>query len=122
MFSFMAYGNLATLAPNVWRVNSQVSHDATFVHYPFFIWNVPLFSLFIKLSLSGIFFRYLFVLRYFDSSQRNTHTTIHQTGTQISSRQNDAKYCRGNKSSFRSLAHFCRRKHKKTYHSHQSHS
>lgn len=42
-------------APNVWRVNTQISHDATFVHYPFFALNVPLFSLFIKLSLIRIF-------------------------------------------------------------------
>ena len=33
--------------------------------------------------LSEFFFRYLFVLTYFDSSRRHTHATTHETGTQI---------------------------------------
>ena len=29
---------------NVWRPNSQISQDGTFVHYPFFVLNIPLFT------------------------------------------------------------------------------
>ena len=41
------------------------------------------------LSLIGIFFRYLFVLTYFDSSRRHTHTTLTRDRDANSSRQND---------------------------------
>ena len=40
-------------ARNVWRLNSQISQDGTFVHYPFFVLNILLFIL--LLSLIGIF-------------------------------------------------------------------
>ena len=56
------------------------------------------------------------VLTYFDCSRRHTHATTHATGTQIvrdKMTSLDAIFCRGNKSSSRSLARFCRRKHKK---------
>ena len=65
-------------ARNVWRLNSQISQDGTFVHYPFFVLNIPLFTFSYR-----IFSRYLFVLTYFDSSRRHTHATTHVTGTQI---------------------------------------
>ena len=61
------------------------------------------------------FFRYLFVLTYFDSSRRHTNATTHATGTQIVRAKMtslDAIFCWGNKSSSCSLARFCRRKHK----------
>ena len=69
------------------------------------------------ISLIGIFFRYLFVLTYFDSSRRYTNATTHAAGTQIGRTKMtslDAIFCRGNKSSSRSPARFCRRKHKKS--------
>ena len=97
-------------ARNVWRLNSQISQDGTFVHYPFFVSNIPLFTYSYR-----IFSRYLFVLTYFDSSRRHTHATTHVTGTQIVRAKVtslDAIFCRGNKSSSRSLARFSRRKHK----------
>ena len=96
---------------NVWRLNSQISQDGTFVHYRFLYWTffyliyllslmaiffplfvcfdilwqlaTTLFYLIYLLSLIGIFFRYLFVLTYCDSSRRHTHATTHATGTQI---------------------------------------
>ena len=67
------------------------------------------------ISLIGIFFRYLFVLTYFDSSRRYTNATTLAAGTQIDRTKMtslDAIFCRGNKSSSRSPARFCRRKHK----------
>ena len=98
-------------ARNVWRLNSQISQDGPFVHYPFFfVLNIPLFTFSYR-----IFSRYLFVLTYFDSSRRHTHATTHVTGTQIVRAKMtslDAIFCRGNKSSSRSLARFSRRKHK----------
>ena len=33
-------------ARNVWSLNSQISQDGTFVHYPFFVLSIPLFTLF----------------------------------------------------------------------------
>ena len=98
------------LGRNVWRLNSQISQDGTFVHYPFFCIEHS----FVYFLLS-VFSRYLFVLTYFDSSRRHTHATTHATGTQIVRAKMtslDAIFCRGNKSSSRSLARFSRRKHK----------
>ena len=69
------------------------------------------------LSLIGIFFCYLFVLTYVDSSWRHTHATTHPIGMQILRNKMtslDAIFRRGNKSSSSSLACFCRRKHKKS--------
>ena len=97
-------------ARNVWRLNSQISQDGTFVHYPFFVLNIPLFTFSYR-----IFSRYLFVLTYFDSSRRHTNATTHATGTQIVRAKMtslDAIFCWGNKSSSCSLARFCRRKQK----------
>ena len=97
-------------ARNVWRLNSQISQDGTFVHYPFFCIKHS----FVYFLLSD-FSRYLFVLTYFDSSRRHTHATTHVTGTQIVRAKVtslDAIFCRGNKSTSRSLARFSRRKHK----------
>ena len=71
----------------------------------------------LQLSLIGIVFRHLFAFTYFHSSRRHTHATTHATGKQIVRAKMtslDAILCRGNKSSFRSLARFCRRKHKKS--------
>ena len=86
-FYFLCFlsGRKETLqqARNVRRVNSQIPHDATFVHYPFFVLNVPLFSLFIKLSLIGIFFHCLTA-----HDERRTRQYTRQ-GWKYSSRQND---------------------------------
>ena len=95
-------------ARNVLRLNSQISQDGTFVHYLFFVLNIPLFTFSYR-----IFSRYLFVLTYFDSSRRHTNATTHATGTQIVRAKMtslDAIFSRGNKSSSCSLARFCRRK------------
>ena len=111
MFSFMRM-QTSQRARNVWKLNSQISQDGTFVHYSFFYCT---FLYLLQLSLIGIVFRHLFVLTYFHSSRRHTHTTTHATGKQIVRAKMtslDAIFCRGNKSSFRSLARFCRRKHK----------
>ena len=108
----MAYGNLATPARNVCRLNSQISQDGTFVHYPFFLYWTFLYWLF----LIGIFLRYLLVLTYFDSSRQHTHATTHTTGTQIVRAKMtslEMTFCRGNKLSSRSPLS-CRRKHKKS--------
>ena len=64
-------------ARSVWTLNSQISQDDTFVHYPFFVLNFPLFTFSYR-----DFFRCLFVLTYFDSLLRHTHATTHATGTQ----------------------------------------
>ena len=85
---------------------------------PFFVLNILLFNLF-TFSYRNFFFRYLFVLTYFDSSRRHTHATTHATGTQIVRAKMtslDAIFYRGNMSRSRSRSHarFCRRKHKKS--------
>ena len=54
-------------ARNVLRLNSQISQDGTFVHYLFLVLNIP----FLTFSYRN-FFRYLFVLTYFDSSRQHT--------------------------------------------------
>ena len=97
-------------ARNVLRLNSQISQNGPFVHYLFFVLNIPLLTFSYR-----NFYRYLFVLTYFDSSRRHTNATTHATGTQIVRAKMtslDAIFCRGNKSSSCSLARFCRRKHK----------
>ena len=126
---------------NVWRLNSQISQDGTFVHYRFLYWTF--FYLIYLLSLMGIFFR-LFVC--FDIRWQLATTlfyfiyllsligifffplfvcfdilwqlaTTHATGTQIVRAKMtslDAIFYRGNMSRSRSHARFCRRKHKKS--------
>ena len=63
-------------ARNVWRLNTQTSQEGTFVHYPFFVLNIPLFTLF---SFSYRNFFPLFIC--FDILWRLV--TTHATGTQI---------------------------------------
>ena len=87
----------------------KIWQDGTFFHYPFFVLNIP-FCLFYLLSLIGIMFP-LFVS--FDIVWQLA--TTHATGTQIVRAKMtslDAISCRGNKSSSRSLARFCRTKQK----------
>ena len=62
---------------NVWKLNSQKWQDGTFVHYPFFILNIPFYLLYL-LSLIGILFS-LFIC--FDILWQLV--TTHATGTQI---------------------------------------
>ena len=79
----------------VWRLNSQISQDGTFVHYPFLYWTF----LYLVYLLS--------LIKFFSVNTRYRNA--------ISSRQN-AIFCRVNKSSSSlslSLACFCRRKHPK---------
>ena len=111
-YFFMFYRRMQTLqrARNVGRLSSQISQDGTFVHYPFFVLNISLFVFSFPNS-----FR-LFVC--FDILWQLA--TTHATGTQIVRAKMtllDAIFCRGNKSSSRSLARFCsfcRRKHRKS--------
>ena len=111
LFCFLSW-RMETLqgARNVWRLNSQISQDGTFVHYPFFVLNIPLFTL---LTFSYRNFFPLFVC--FEILWQLA--TTHATGTQIVRAKMtslDAIFCRGNKSSSHSLARFCRRIHKKS--------
>ena len=111
LFSFMPYANLAT-SPK--RLETELTNIIR--HFC----SLPVFCIehsFMYFLLSEFFFRYLFVLTYFDSSRRHTHATTHAAGTQTGRTKMtsfDAIFCRGNKSSSRSLARFCRRKHKKS--------
>ena len=76
-----------------------------------FITHLLYWTFLYLLSVIGIISRYLLVLTYFDSSRRHTHETTHATGTQIVRAKMtslDAIFCRGNKSSSRSLARFYR--------------
>ena len=95
MFCFMAYANLATILTYLnstyeglgpkhleTELTNITSPDGTFVHYQFFVLNISLFTL-LTFSHRNFFFRYLFVLIYFDGSRRYTHSTTHSTGTQI---------------------------------------
>ena len=106
-FLFMAYANLVT-SPK--RLETELP-NITERHFC----SLPVFCIehsFVYFLLSD-FFRYLFVLTYFDSSRRHTNATTHATGTQIVRAKMtslDAIFCRGNKSSSCSLARFCRRK------------
>ena len=79
-------------ARNVWRLNSQISQDGSFVHYPFFVLNIPSFTFSYR-----IFFP-LFVCFDILWQLATTHARDRDAN---SSRQNDV-----------TLAHFCRRKHK----------
>ena len=88
---------------NVWRLNSQISQDDTFVHYPFFVLNILLF-IFFTFSYRN-FFPLFVVLTYFDSSRPQRHAT----GTEIVRAKMtslDAIFCGGNKSSSRSRSGF----------------
>ena len=110
MFSFTAYANLAT-SPKCLETELTNITRRHFCSLPVFLY----WTFLCLLSLIGFFSRYLFVLTYFDSSRRHTHATTHVTGTQIVRAKMtslDAIFCRGNKSSSRSLARFSRRKHK----------
>ena len=94
-------------ARKVWRLNSQMLQDGPFFHYPIFVLKIPLFT------FSNRNFFPLFVC--FDILWQLA--TTNATGTQkvrdkIASL--DASFCRGNKSSSRPLARFCRRKLKKS--------
>ena len=94
-------------ARNVWRLNSQISLDDTFVHYPLFALKILLFILF-TFSYRN-FFPVISVICCFDSSRRHRQATTHATGRQIVRAQMtslDAIFCRGNKSSSRSRSGF----------------
>ena len=85
MFSFMVYATLQRFlriwtplmkgqAQNIWRLNSQIWQDSTFVHCPLFVLNIP----FYLLSLIGILFSLFICLDIFWRL-----VTTHATGTQI---------------------------------------
>ena len=108
-FSFMAYANLATSPKRLETKRTNITRR----HFC----SLTIFCIehsFIYFLFSEFFLRYLFVLTYFDSSRRHTHATTHATRTQIVRAKMaslDAIFCRGNKSSSRSLALLCSRKH-----------
>ena len=109
MFCSMGYANLSTCPKRLQTELTNIT-DGTFVHYPFFVLNIPLFTL---LTFSYRNFFPLFVC--FEIFWQLA--TTHATGTQIVRAKMtslDAIFCRGNKSSSHSLARFCRRKHKKS--------
>ena len=102
-------------AQNVWKLNSQISQDGTFVHYLFFVLNILLFTLF-TFSYQNFFL--LFVCFDILWQPAMTHTRDNTPDRDPNSCAKmtslDAIFCRGNKSSSRSLACFCHRKHKKS--------
>ena len=109
MFCSMGYANLSTCPKRLQTELTNIT-DGTFVHYPFFVLNIPLFTL---LTFSYRNFFPIFVC--FEIFWQLA--TTHATGTQIVRAKMtslDAIFCRGNKSSSHSLARFCRRKHKKS--------
>ena len=78
-------------ARNVCRLNSQISKDYTFDYYPFFVLNIPLFTI---LTFSTFSYRNFFVC--FDILWRLA--TIHVRDNTLdrdanSSRQNDITWC-----------------------------
>ena len=117
-FYFLAYVNLATIlmylnstdeGPKCLETELTNITRRHFCSLSVLVLNIPLFPLF-TFSYQN-FFRYLFVLTYFDSSRRHKHAT----GTQIVPAKMmslDVIFCRGNKSNSRSLTQFCCRKHK----------
>ena len=83
-------------------------HKMALCSLPVFVLNIPLFTFSYR-----NFFNYFFVLTYFDSLRQHMHATATQI---IPAKMTslDAIFCRGNRSSSRSLTRFCRRKHKKS--------
>ena len=76
---------------NVWRLNSQISQDGTFVHYRFLYWTF--FYLIYLLSLIGIFFL-LFVCFDILWQVATTHARDNTRDRDAnSSRKNDVTWC-----------------------------
>ena len=76
---------------NVWRLNSQISQDGTFVHYRFLYWTF--FYLIYLLSLMGIFFP-LFVCFDILWQLATTHARDNTRDRDAnSSRKNDVTWC-----------------------------
>ena len=100
-------------AQKVWRLNSQISQDGTFVYYPFFVLNILLFTLF---TFSYRNFCLLFVCFDIRWQLVTTHACNNTPDRDAILRAKmtslDAIFRRGNKSSSSSLACFCRRKQK----------
>ena len=94
-------------ARNVWRLNSHISQEDTFVHYPRFVLNIPLFTSF---TFSYRKFFPLFVCFNILWELAATHVPWTQV-VRAKMTSLDVIFCRGNKSSSRSLVRFCRRKH-----------
>ena len=79
-------------AQNVWKLNSQISQDGTFVHYLFFVLNILLFTLF-TFSYQNFFL--LFVCFDILWQPAMTHTRDNTPDRDPNSlRQNDAKMMR----------------------------
>ena len=76
-------------ARNVWRLDSQISQDGTFVYYPFFVWNILLFTLF---SVSYWNFFPLFVCFDIHWQLSTTHACNRDANT-CSWHQNDVTWC-----------------------------
>ena len=94
-------------ARNVWRLNSQKSQDGTFVHYPFFVLNILLITLF-TYSYRNFFSDMLWQLA---RTHARDNTLDRDTIVRSKMTWLDAIFCRGSKSSSRSLARFCRGRH-----------
>ena len=60
---------------NVWRLNSQISQDGTFVHYRFLYWTF--FYLIYWLSLMGIFFSVICLFWHTVTARDDTRTRQH---------------------------------------------
>ena len=65
-------------AQEVWRVNSQISQDGTFVHYPLFVLNIPLYTLSYR-NCFPLFVCFDILWQLTTTHARETHAT----GTQI---------------------------------------
>ena len=102
-------------AQKVWRLNSQISQDGTFVYYPFFVLNILLFTLFTFSYLNFFLLFVCFDIRWqLETTHACNNTPDRDAILRAKMTSLDAIFCRGNKSSSSSLARFCRRKHKKS--------
>ena len=102
-------------AQKVWRLNSQISQDGTFVYYPFFVLNILLFTLF-TFSYRNFFLLFVcFDIRWqLVTTHACNNTPERDAILRAKMTSLDAIFRRGNKSSSSSLARFCCRKHKKS--------
>ena len=102
-------------AQKVWRLNSQISQDGTFVYYPFFVLNILLFTLFTFSYLNFFLLFVCFDIRWqLETTHACNNTPDRDAILRAKMTSLDAIFRRGNKSSSSSLARFCRRKHKKS--------
>ena len=75
-------------ARNVWRQSSQISEDVTFVHYPFFVSNISLFTFSFRNSFP--LFVCFDILWQLATTNARDNTRDRDAN---SSRQNDVTWC-----------------------------